>query len=384
MDNSGTVNMKRKYRYVCGIISIMLAALLAGCSDNAWIAESTAAQSADTTERSADAAAQSSDTAAQESELQASRDVFAMDTYMTVTCYGTRCEEAADAAVAEIRRLDELLSAGDPDSETGQLNSHKEGKISKDSQIMIDKSIDLWDQTGGAFDITVYPVMDLWGFTDGDYRVPDSGELEQILQAVDSGQLQLSGDTVKLGKDQGIDLGGIAKGYTSDRIMEIFEEYELTAGLVSLGGNVQLYGSKPDGSPWKCGIRDPLNAEDESALMGVLRAENCAVITSGGYERFFEDDEGNTYHHIIDPRTGYPADNGLISVTIVSASGMLADGLSTACFVLGAEGAAEYWRNSEEDFEMILMDSDKQVYITEGLKDSFSTGYAIHVITESE
>ena len=147
--------------------------------------------------------------------------------------------------------------------------------------------------------------------------------------------------------------------------------------LVDLGGNVQALGKKPDGSEWRIGIRDP---EDESGMLGVLSISNLAVITSGGYERYFEEN-GETYHHIIDPRTGYPAESGLLSVTIVSPDGTLADGLSTFLFIAGQEEAEEFWRSHKDRFEMILVLEDRSVLVTEGLTDRFSSDYAFSVIS---
>ena len=316
----------------------------------------------------------------QSSVTSYSRDIFAMDTYMTVTCYGERAEEACGAAEAEIKRLDSLLSVGSADSEISILNSTGSGALSSDSNLMVEKALEIYGSTGGTFDITIYPVMELWGFTTHEYNVPDEASLSEVLSLVGSDKLTYEDGTLTLAAGQGIDLGGIAKGYTSDRLMEIFEEYDLNSGLISLGGNVQLYGAKPDGSLWKCGIRDPHESASAQDVYGVLQAEDCAVITSGAYERYFTDDDGNVYHHIIDPATGYPAASGLISATIVSESGVLADALSTAVYVMGLNAASEFWRSHSSDFDMILMTEDDEVYITEGLEGSFSTDYKVHVI----
>ena len=312
----------------------------------------------------------------------AEREIFAMDTYMRIACYGERCEEAADAAAAEIQRLDALLSVGNPTSEIYAVNQNGGGAVSADTDTMLRKSLDLCNETGGAFDITVFPLMELWGFTSGNFAVPKESDLREALSKVGSGKLSYddSSRQIKLADGQGIDLGGIAKGYTSNRLMEIFKEYGLVSGMLSLGGNVQLYNAKPDGSLWRIGIQDPFAGDEGGTLMGVVTAKDCAVITSGAYERFFTDENGVRYHHIIDPATGYPAENGLASVTIVSENGMLADGLSTACYVMGLDEAARLWRTSKEEFDMILMTDDKNVYITAPLKDSFTTDYPLHII----
>lgn len=315
--------------------------------------------------------------------LSASGELFAMDTYMTVTCYGDQCEEALQASLDEVERLDELLSVGNEDSEISQLNKRGEGTISEDTAVMVKKAMELYDTTGGAFDITVYPLMELWGFTTGEFAVPDEAELRTLLARVDSSRLSYDekNSVLTLGDGQGIDLGGIAKGFTSDRLMEIFQRYDLVSGTVSLGGNVQCYGTKTDGSLWRCGIKNPLDPDNSSSYLGILSVEDKAVITSGAYERYFVDEEtGETYHHILDPQSGYPADQSVVSVTIVSDSGMLADGLSTSCYVMGLEGAIDYWRNYGDDFDMILMTEDSEVYVTEPLKDNFVSDYTTHVI----
>ena len=303
-----------------------------------------------------------------------------MDTYMTVTCYGDRCEEAADAAEAEIKRLDDLLSTGNPASEISLINSTGSGVLSEDSRAMVEESMRLYEITDGLYDITIYPVMKLWGFTDQNYRVPEKEELEKVRSAVGSNRLKYDNGTLTLDENQGIDLGAIAKGYTSARLTEIFGEYDLSGGVISLGGNVQLYGTKPNGQLWKCGIREPDADASVQDMMGVLETEACAVITSGAYERYFTGEDGNTYHHIINPHTGYPAVNGLKSVTIVSSNGMLADALSTACFVMGKDGAEEFWRTYGDDFEMILMTEDQEIYITEGIAEQFSSDHHVNVI----
>ena len=166
-----------------------------------------------------------------------------------------------------------------------------------------------------------------------------------------------------------IDFGGIGKGYTSNRVMEIFKEHGVTSGIINLGGNVQTLGSHTDGSKWNVAIKDPMHTDD---MLGTLKISNQAVITSGGYERYFEEN-GKTYHHIIDPATGYPADSGIISATMISEDGILADGLSTSLFIMGIDKATEYWRQSKESFDFILEDKDGTLYVTEGICDSFRT-----------
>ena len=173
-----------------------------------------------------------------------------------------------------------------------------------------------------------------------------------------------------------IDLGGIAKGYTSSRVMEVFKEYGIEHGIVSLGGNVQALGTKKNGKAWRVAIQNP---ESELDYLGVLEIEDKCVITSGGYERFFEQD-GVRYHHIIDPRTGYPADSGIISATIISKDGTLADGLSTSLFIMGLEKAEKYWRANSDQFDFILEDKSGKLYVSEGVAESLTTEAEVEVV----
>ena len=519
-----------------------------------------------------------------------SMDVFAMDTYMTLLAYGDQAEEAVLAAAAEIHRLDDLLSTGNPESEISTLNAAGGGTISADVEELISRAKEIHAQTGGLFDISIYPVMKLWGFPTQEFRVPDKTEIEETLKLVDAAQITVTevpaaGQAQTAAPSEGaapaapaegsdpasaqdaapadaaaapaetapaesaesaaapaeesapapapesapaetapaadgsaeatgevgapatveaqaaapqkvyvktaaaenaetapaaeetapaaaentesaagqaapaaetpaadaaapaeettpaaeapaadaaapeadaaapeadaaapaettpaaqtpsaevtapaaenagqaqtaatapaetekkvsfgitgmeIDLGGIAKGYTSSRVMDIFREYGIKHGLVSLGGNVQAIGTKKNGKPWRVAIQNP---ESEMEYLGVLNIEDKCVITSGGYERYFEKD-GVHYHHIIDPRTGYPADSGLISATIISDDGALADGLSTSLFIMGKDEAEKYWREHADDFDYILEDEDGTLYVTEGADEILTT-----------
>ena len=364
------------------IFTMLLTLVLTGCSGEPASGGGTGTELkqesdlTETAENTEPSAGQTGTADSVEEIPKAEKQIFAMDTYMMLTGYGEKSQEAVDAAAEEIERLDHMLSVGNEESEIAQINKNGEGKISEDTAIMLEKSISLFKSTGGAFDITIYPLMEAWGFTTQDYQVPDSGELEKLLKSVDTSALKYNSETgiLTLADNQGIDFGGIAKGYASSRVMEIFEKYGLVSGLVSLGGNVQCYSTKTDGSAWRCGIVNPYSEDDGIETMGVVSVADKAVITSGGYERYFIDEKtGKKYHHIIDPSTGYSAESGLVSVTIVSDNGMLADGLSTSIFIMGLEKAGEYWQEYGDAFDMILMTEDKEIYITEGLEDCFTT-----------
>lgn len=309
------------------------------------------------------------------------KEVFAMDTYMTVTTYGEQAENAAKQAVDEIERLDGILSTGDPESEIAIVNENGSEIVSEDTAALIDESLSIYWDTAGAFDISIYPLMNEWGFTTQKYKVPSAGKIRKLLKKVNASRITWdeSKRLITLPDDMEIDLGGIAKGYTSDRLMQIFQKNNLTGGVVSLGGNVQAYGTKEDGSEWKIAIENPPTSSLSGDYLGVLQTSGKAVITSGGYERYFEK-KGKTYHHILDPSTGYPADSGVISSTIVSDSGVLADGLSTSLFVMGKDKAVEYWKKRSGDFDFVLLLEDGSVWITEGIEDIFSSDFQYEVI----
>ena len=299
------------------------------------------------------------------------RSLEAMDTFMSLTACGAHRTEALDAAEAEIRRLEALFSIGSPESEISLLNQAGEGVLSADTRALVGRALELYDETDGRFDITVLPLMDLWGFTSGDYQVPSEAQLADALAAVGADSLTYQPETgaLALGKGQAVDLGGIAKGYTSDRVMELYRAAGVTSGLVSLGGNVQCLGTRPDGSPWRIGIQDPEGVS--GAMVAVIEVADQAVITSGGYERYFVDEStGITYQHILDPSTGMPVANDLTSVTIVSPDGTLADGLSTALYIMGLEEATDYWRAHSDAFQAVFIDGAGQIYVTEGLAAS--------------
>ena len=459
-----------------------------------------------------------------------SMNVFAMDTYMNLLAYGDRAEEAIVAAAAEIHRIDDLLSTGNPESEISKINAAGGGEVSDFTAGLIAESQTLYKETGGLFDIAIYPVMKLWGFPTQEYRVPEKAEIEAALKLADPSAITVgsapapaapaaaegatsaaeetapaeapkddsaedagvpeeaqeaapaeepaaspeedaavpeeaqeaepqaaeapavpetattpaesaeapaeepvaapekdatapeeaqeaapaaaeastaaapaaeetapaaaAGDTATGAVEETapaeapkvqitfgipgmeIDLGGIAKGYTSSRVMEIFKEYGVEHGLVSLGGNVQALGGKQDGNPWRVAIQNP---ESELDYLGVLEIADKCVITSGGYERFFEQD-GVRYHHIIDPRTGSPADSGIISSTIISSDGALADGLSTSLFIMGLEEAEKYWRANADKFDFVLEDRSGKLYISEGAAKMITTEMDMEVV----
>lgn len=298
--------------------------------------------------------------------------IFAMDTVMTLTYHGQDREsgrEAIEEGVAAVYELEDLLSATAPDSEISALNEAGQAHLSPDTAQLLSAALELCALTGGALDITAYPAVEAWGFTTGEYRVPNQAELEELGDRIDYTQVSLDQESASLPDGMKLDLGAVAKGYTADRLAKLAQERDITSALLDLGQSTILaLGAKPDGSPWRIGIQDPQG----EGYLGVLELEGQAMGTSGGYQRYFERD-GVRYWHIIDPATAAPARSGLLSVTVVSPSGLACDGLSTALFVMGLERGTQFWRNHPElEFEALFILEDGSLALTSGLKDSFT------------
>ncbi len=313
----------------------------------------------------------------------AQRDVFAMDAYMSLTAYGANSKVAIDQSIEEITRLDELFSVSIKDSEIALANEGNTVLLSNETEELIEQALNIEQATDGAFTITLYPFMGEWGFTTQEYRVPSSKKTDQLLNSVGGKHVHLDTDsnTLSLDKGTGIDLGGIAKGYLGDRLREIMKEQRVSSAIVSLGGStVELIGSKIDGQPWRIGIMDP---DDNQETIGAVAVTDCVVDTSGGYQRFFEED-GEIYWHILDPNTGKPAKSGLSSVTIIGNDGATGDALSTALFVMGCDDAIAYWRNHSDEFEAVLVEEDGSITITEGLQGCFESNSSFDVALVDE
>lgn len=307
--------------------------------------------------------------------------VFAMDTAMSLTIYGANREEAYAQCEAEIGRIDALLSAENRGSDIARINAGAGGfvEVSEETAGIIRRSAEYSALTEGAFDITVYPLVLEWGFITKDYNIPSEGRISELRGRVGSNRIEVDGSRVKIEEGQRIELGAIAKGYLTDRISAILTRNGIERANISLGGNLLVAGGREDGTPWRVGLQDPANP---GGSFGVLQAGDTAVITSGDYQRYFEEN-GVRYCHIIDPSTGYPAANGLHSVTVVTRDGVEGDALSTALFVMGREKAEAFWKK-HGGFEMVLVE-DGNVCVTAGIEDRFTladdVGYTLHILS---
>ena len=306
-----------------------------------------------------------------------SAEKFMMDTFVKQTTY----DQSADAKqkledmFSYLTEFEKKVSMHLSDSEISKVNNSagvSAVAVSDETYQLLKRSKELSQQSNGIFDITIGPLVKLWGITSDSPRVPEDSEIKNYLKRVGISKLSLNDEkkTAKLTNPyMEIDLGGIAKGYTSSKVMDIFKENGVSSAVISLGGNVQTLNGKPDGSDWRVAVENPA---DTGSYIGVLSIKDKAVITSGGYERYFKQD-GKTYHHIIDPANGYPANNGLTSVTIVSDDGTLADGLSTSLFIMGAEKAQKYWKEHSDEFDTILVKDDGSILVSEGLAEYFTS-----------
>jgi thiamine biosynthesis lipoprotein len=269
-----------------------------------------------------------------------SRTEFLLGTICNIRLSGGS-ESDLDAAFDRIRQIESMMSRHRQDSEVSKIgrSGDKEIQLSNETCLVMKKALEFGDLSGGLFDITIGPVAELWGFETEKAGVPSEAALHDALAGVDYRRVQLD-DNCRLTTIPGqrIDLGGIAKGYASDEVARLLGEAGVKRALINLGGNILVLGNKKDGKPWKLGIQDPLG--QTGTPMGTLDISSGAVVTSGIYERFVEQD-GTKYHHLLDPRTGYPIANNLAGVSITTPSGLDADALSTSLFLLGIDKGCE-------------------------------------------
>lgn len=300
---------------------------------------------------------------------------FAMDTVMQLRLYDAEDAAALSRSVIEtINTLEQSFSVTLEGSELYQVNNAQTIEPSSDVAALLTQSLTLAERTGGCLDPTIYPIVKLWGFTTGEYRVPTEDERAQTLTKTGRSHIHWDGKTLCLDEGSALDFGAVAKGYAAEKCKKLLLENH-AVGILTLGGNIQTVGSKPDDSPWSIGITNP-NSPDENIALLRLNG-SYAVVTSGGYQRYFEKD-GVHYSHIMNPETGAPVQNEMQSVTIVADSGFLADGLSTALYVMGEEQSFQFWRESD-DFEFVII-SDRGIFVSEGLVQCFACASDYEVI----
>jgi thiamine biosynthesis lipoprotein len=295
-------------------------------------------------------------------------DFVAMDAPMTITAYGDGAEDAALEAKNLVLSLDDEFNAYNYGSDLGRLNEHGNLTVTYSHLVeLLQTGVQLSASTNGNFDLTILPISELWNIGHDDARVPSQEEISTELLKVGYRDVVIDDANITLKNDARIDLGGIAKGYAADQIAKLFEEKGITDALVGLSGNIYAFGKNEEGTDWQIGLQDPLL---ETSYIGVVSISDTSVVTSGAYQRFSELD-GVRYGHIFDPSTGYPVDNDLLSVSVVSKNSTLADAYSTALFVMGLDRARKFQENYAGIFDAIFVTKDKRIICTEGIKDQF-------------
>ena len=288
---------------------------------------------------------------------------FYLDTVITISGYADK--EILEGAVALCGEYEKVFSRTVEGSDVWRIN-HGEGcpvQVCDETAELLTIALEVCEKSGGALDITIAPASDLWDFKADEPEIPDSGELSSAAELVDYTKLKLEGDMVTLPAGMAIDLGAVAKGYIADKAAEYLKEKGVESAILNLGGNVVALGGKPDGREWSIGIQDP---EEENGKSGYsVMVADKSVVTSGIYQRGFDKD-GVRYHHILERATGWPVQNGLASVTIITGSSALADAMSTACFVLGRDKGMSF--AEEMGVQAVFIGTDGKVSCTPALE----------------
>lgn len=296
---------------------------------------------------------------------------FMMDTVITITVYDGEAD-ALDSAMKLCKKYENLFSRTVETSDIAKINNSNGTPVTVDPETseLLKIALDIAEKSDGAFDPTVLPLVELWNVTKNT-TPPLQDKITEGLKSVGYKNIHIDGNTVTANNGVKLDLGGIAKGYITDKVVEHLKQKKVTSAIINLGGNLYLLGNKK-GEPFSVGIQKPFGNSDQHSA--VLMMENKTAVTSGVYQRYFKHN-GQLYHHIIDPKTGYPVNNGLYAVTVVSDSSSLADGLSTACLLLGTEKATAL--AEEYGAELIIITSDNQLITTDGINRNTKKGETV-------
>lgn len=309
----------------------------------------------------------------EEEKIMIVKEYNVLGTTIQLSVYDSDDETAINEALERLSQIDDRMSAFKNTSFISKINNNAGGlmqEVSEDVYYVIDKAVHYAKLSEGAFDPTIRPLVNLWGVFTNHAWVPEKYEIEEKLRLVNYKDIVLdkSNYAVKLKhRNQCIDLGAIAKGYAADEVKRIFLNHNIKSAIIDLGGNIYALGNKLDGSSFNIGIQDPMGFEGES--IGIVSVRDKSIVTSGNYERYFEKD-GKRYHHIINPRTGYPDENGIISVTVISNLSIDGDGLTTCGYIMGLKQGFKLIEDLE-GVEAIFITKDKKIYITSNLMNNF-------------
>lgn len=301
------------------------------------------------------------------------REFYALGTIIRLRVDGKNGEKAIQEAIDRLRVLEDKLSVFKEHSEVSMINK-KAGvssqEVSTDTYFVIKKAVEYSRLSEGTFDPTIRPIVSLWRIGSDSPRIPSKNEIVKNLKLVNYEDIILNekGNSIGLKHaNQAIDVGGIAKGYAADEVNRVFKNYKIKSALIDLGGNIYALGTKPDKTLWKVGVQNPFNTRGEH--IGVVSVENKSIVTSGNYERYFTKD-GKMYHHIIDPKTGYPSESEIVSSTIISDYSIDGDGLSTGVYIMGLEKSIKLIE-ALKGIDAIFITKNKEVYVTSGIKNNF-------------
>jgi len=299
---------------------------------------------------------------------------YVLGTVINLRAYGRKAEKAVNEAIERLNYIDDRMSVFKKDSDISKVNL-KAGIdyeiVSKDTYEVVKNAVKYSKILEGTFDPTIRPLLKRWSIGTKEERIPEKNIIEETLKLVNYNDVVFDekNKSIKLmHKNQALDVGGIAKGFAADQLRDIFYKNNIKSGLIDLGGNILVIGNKEDKTPWRVGIQNPFDSRGE--YVGILAVENKSVVTSGNYERYFMKN-GKRYHHIIDPKTGYPSQSKIISATIISDNSIDGDGLSTGVYILGVNKAIDIIEKIE-GVDAILITEDKELYMTSGIRNSFN------------
>lgn len=301
------------------------------------------------------------------------RNGYVLGTLINLRAYGNKAEEAVNKAFEKLNYIDDKMSAFKENSEISKINfgaGINAETVSSDTYFVVKKSVEYSKILEGTFDPTVRPLVKLWGIGTKEEKIPQRSEIDKTLKLVNYNDviLEESNSSIKLKQEkQALDVGGIAKGFAADEVRDIFIKNNIKSALIDLGGNIFALGNKPDNTSWKVGIQNPFKPRGE--FIGILSVKDKSIVTSGNYERYFVEG-GKRFHHIMDPRTGYPSESEIISATIISDNSIDGDGLSTGIYILGVEKSLNIIETIH-GVEAILITEDKKVYTTSGINEIF-------------
>ncbi len=304
-----------------------------------------------------------------------------MNTFMTIQAYGSKSDKALAEIKKRVEKLEDTISTTKENSDLFKLNNNSGEyiKVQEDTAELFEFTLGMYKATEKALNPALFPVVSAWGFTTEKYRIPSDGELSELLSHTDFLKVGFlkkdTGPELKLEEGMKLDFGAVGKGYAADECVTILKEYGIKSALMDLGGNVQVLGKKPDGSLWTVGIKNPWGGE----VVCSVKISDCAVVTSGGYERYFLGEDGKRYIHIFDPETGYPVESDLESVSIICDSGLYADSLSTSLFVMGKDKAVSWWQRNG-GFDFILITKEEELFISDGIKDRVQVFYPFKAV----